>query len=40
VVRLASFVLALSIPFAAVILFMTWSQDDFIFPIHAVGPPP
>ena len=39
-VRLASFLLALSIPFAAVILFMTWSQDDFIFPIHAVGPPP
>ncbi len=19
---------------------MTWSQDDFIFPVHAVGPPP
>lgn len=39
-VRIVSFLLALFIPIAAVLLFMTWSQDDFIFPVHAVGPPP
>jgi pimeloyl-ACP methyl ester carboxylesterase len=40
VARLGWFLLVLLIPFAAVILFMSWSQDDFIFPVHAVGPPP
>jgi pimeloyl-ACP methyl ester carboxylesterase len=40
VIRIVSFLLALSIPIAAVLFFMTWSQDDFIFPVHAVGPPP
>ena len=39
-VRVGSFLLALLITFAAVILFMSWSQDDFIFPVHAVGPAP
>jgi uncharacterized protein len=40
VVRLVSFLVALVIPFSAVVLFMSWSQDDFIFPVHAVGSPP
>jgi pimeloyl-ACP methyl ester carboxylesterase len=40
VVRLFYFLIAILIPFSAAVLFMTWSQDDFIFPIHAVGPPP
>ena len=39
-VRIFSFLIALLIPFLAVVLFMTWSQDDFIFPVHAVGPSP
>jgi pimeloyl-ACP methyl ester carboxylesterase len=40
VVRIVSFLIALLVPFSAVVLFMAWSQDDFIFPVHAVGPPP
>ena len=39
-VRIFSFLIALLIPFSSVVLFMSWSQDDFIFPVHAVGPPP
>jgi pimeloyl-ACP methyl ester carboxylesterase len=40
VVRFVVLLLAFLISFAAVVSFMTWSQDDFIFPVHAVGPPP
>ena len=39
-VRIFSVLIAILIPFSAVVLFMTWSQEDFIFPVHAVGPAP
>ena len=38
--RLVSVILVFLIPLAALVLFMSWSQDDFIFPVHAVGPAP